>query len=191
MSPKENQACVQGHKRSSDRIGEVRWANEDPLKSYCMVPIPRVSTTQVLGILPSAKTCMWNPEYDQPCDRETCSNMSQLSSPGTRVQHSRRFTNTLPTWRVRAFNLLFGPVCNFCGRWTRIARTNERLAGGVWTGKFNSYFPPGRGINQRLSVPCRNQIRAWSHPAVLRPGHKKASWRKELRGTVIHKPAEL
>ena len=26
MSPKENQACVQGHKRSSDRTGEVRVA---------------------------------------------------------------------------------------------------------------------------------------------------------------------
>ena len=79
---------------------------------------------------------MWNPEYDPPCDREACSNVSQFSSPGTRVQHSRHFTNTLPTWTVSAFNLLLGPVCNYCGKRTGIGRTNERLAGGVWTGKF-------------------------------------------------------
>ena len=156
-----------------------------------MVPIPWVPTLQVEGILPSAKTCMGNPEYGPPCDWETFSNASQFSSPGTRVHHSRRFTNTLPTWRVSAFNLLFGTVCNFCARWTGIGRTNERLAVGVCTGKWNAHFPTGRGINQRLSMPCLKQIRTWSHPAVLRPAHKKASWRKELRGTVIHKPAEL
>ena len=33
-----------------------------------MVPIPWVPTLQVEGILPSAKTCMGNPEYGPPCD---------------------------------------------------------------------------------------------------------------------------
>ena len=54
----------------AERFGEVGGANADPLKEYCVVPIPWVPNLQVQGYLPTSKTCIRNPEDATPCDRE-------------------------------------------------------------------------------------------------------------------------
>ena len=46
----------------AERFGEVGGANADPLKEYCVVPIPWVPNHQVQGNLPTSKTCMRNPD---------------------------------------------------------------------------------------------------------------------------------
>ena len=54
----------------AERFGEVEGANADPLKEYCVVPIPGVPNLQVQGHLPTSKTCMRNKDDGTPCDRE-------------------------------------------------------------------------------------------------------------------------
>ena len=49
-----------------EMFGEVGGANADPLKYYCVVPIPGVPNLQVQGHLPTSKTLMRNPEDGAP-----------------------------------------------------------------------------------------------------------------------------